>query len=116
MISWIKGVDGFAELPGAPGAGAELTQDAPGLELGVRPLITPSTRGFITPQADTPPRLGHTHSLPKIRMKTLSNCTAASHCWPGPAAGRDLRQLRAQVTSGVAEHGYSPTSYQAFVL
>jgi len=31
-------VDGLGELPGAPGAAAELTQDAPGLELGVRAL------------------------------------------------------------------------------
>jgi hypothetical protein len=31
-------VDGLGELAGAPGAAAELAQDAPGLELGVRAL------------------------------------------------------------------------------
>ena len=31
----LKDVDGFGELPGAPGAAAEFAQDAPGLELGV---------------------------------------------------------------------------------
>jgi hypothetical protein len=29
-------VDGFGELAGAPGAAAELAEDPPGLELGVR--------------------------------------------------------------------------------
>ncbi len=29
-------VDGLGELPGAPGAAAELAEDPPGLELGVR--------------------------------------------------------------------------------
>jgi hypothetical protein len=31
----LKDVDGPGELPGAPGAAAELLQDLPGLELGV---------------------------------------------------------------------------------
>ena len=31
-------VDGLGELSGAPGAAAELAEDPPGLELGVRPL------------------------------------------------------------------------------
>ena len=31
-------VDGLCELAGAPGAAAQLTQDVPGLELGVRAL------------------------------------------------------------------------------
>jgi hypothetical protein len=34
----LQGVDGLGELSGAPGAAAELTQDSPGLELGVRAL------------------------------------------------------------------------------
>jgi hypothetical protein len=34
----LQGVDGFGELPGAPGAAAELAEDAPVLELGVRAL------------------------------------------------------------------------------
>src|ERR1700745_2239772 len=34
----LQDVDGFDELPGAPGAAAELTQDVPGLELGVGAL------------------------------------------------------------------------------
>jgi hypothetical protein len=34
----LKDVDGFGELPGAPGAAAEFAQDPPGLELGVGPL------------------------------------------------------------------------------
>jgi hypothetical protein len=34
----LQGVDGLGELSGAPGAAAELTQDSPGLELGVRVL------------------------------------------------------------------------------
>src|SRR5262249_26044273 len=34
----LKDVDGFSELPGAPGAAAELAQDVPGLELGIGPL------------------------------------------------------------------------------
>ena len=32
----LQNVDGLGELPGAPGAAAELAEDAPGLELGVR--------------------------------------------------------------------------------
>jgi len=31
----LKDVDGLGELPGTPGAAAELAQDAPGLELGI---------------------------------------------------------------------------------
>jgi hypothetical protein len=31
----LKDVDGLGEVPGTPGAAAELAQDAPGLELGV---------------------------------------------------------------------------------
>ena len=31
-------MDGLGELPGAPGTAAELAEDAPGLELGVRAL------------------------------------------------------------------------------
>ena len=34
-LAGLKDVDGFGELPGAPGAAAELAQDPPGLELGV---------------------------------------------------------------------------------
>jgi hypothetical protein len=34
----LKDVDGLGELPGAPGAAAELAEDSPGLELGVRAL------------------------------------------------------------------------------
>src|ERR1700756_1315159 len=34
----LKNVDGFGQLPGAPGAAAELAQDVPGLELGVGAL------------------------------------------------------------------------------
>jgi hypothetical protein len=34
----LKDVDGFGQLPGAPGAAAEFAQDAPGLELGVGPF------------------------------------------------------------------------------
>jgi hypothetical protein len=33
-----KGVDGLGELACTPGAAAELAEDAPGLELGVRAL------------------------------------------------------------------------------
>jgi len=34
----LQDVDGFDELPGAPGAAAELAHDVPGLELGVGAL------------------------------------------------------------------------------
>jgi hypothetical protein len=34
----LKDVDGFGELPGAPGAAAEFAQDVPGLELGAGAL------------------------------------------------------------------------------
>ena len=34
-LAGLKDVDGLGQLPGAPGAAAEFTQDAPGLELGV---------------------------------------------------------------------------------
>jgi Transposase DDE domain len=37
-LAELQYVDGFGELPGAPGAAAELAEDAPGLELGVRTL------------------------------------------------------------------------------
>jgi NhaP-type Na+/H+ or K+/H+ antiporter len=35
VLAGLKDVDGLGQLPGAPGAAAELAQDAPGLELGV---------------------------------------------------------------------------------
>src|SRR6266487_2245948 len=34
-LAGLKDVDGLGQLPGAPGAAAELAQEAPGLELGV---------------------------------------------------------------------------------
>ena len=34
-LAGLKDVDGLGQLPGLPGAAAEFTQDAPGLELGV---------------------------------------------------------------------------------
>jgi hypothetical protein len=34
----LQGVDGLGELPGAPGTAAELAEDPPVLELGVRAL------------------------------------------------------------------------------
>jgi hypothetical protein len=37
-VADLQYVDGLGELPGFPWAAAELAQDAPGLELGVRAL------------------------------------------------------------------------------
>src|SRR6266516_1958257 len=37
-LAGLKDVDGLGELPGAPGAAAELAQDVPGLELGIGAL------------------------------------------------------------------------------
>src|SRR6266516_452843 len=37
-LAGLQDVDGFGDLPGAPGAAAELAQDSPGLELGVGAL------------------------------------------------------------------------------
>jgi hypothetical protein len=37
-LAGLKDVDGFGELPGAPGTAAELAQDVPGLELGIGAL------------------------------------------------------------------------------
>ena len=37
-LAGLQNVDGLGELAGAPGAAAELAEDVPGLELGVRPL------------------------------------------------------------------------------
>src|SRR5690349_21272586 len=34
-LAGLKDMDGLGELPGAPGAAAELAQDVPGFELGV---------------------------------------------------------------------------------
>jgi hypothetical protein len=45
-LAGLKDVDGFGELPGAPGTAAEFAQDAPGLELGVRPLAGSAEPGM----------------------------------------------------------------------
>src|SRR6266567_3964517 len=37
-LAYLQYVDGLGELAGAPGAAAELAENAPGLELGVRTL------------------------------------------------------------------------------
>jgi hypothetical protein len=47
----LQGVDGFGELPGPLGAAAGLPEDAPGLELGIRPLAgsaEPRVRGWLS--------------------------------------------------------------------
>jgi hypothetical protein len=42
----MKNLDGFGDLPSAPGAAAELAQDPPGFELGVRALARGAQPGM----------------------------------------------------------------------
>jgi len=42
----LKDVDGFGQLPGAPGAAAQLAQDAPGFELGIGALAGSAEPGM----------------------------------------------------------------------
>ena len=45
-LAGLQYVNGLGELPGAPGAAAELAEDSPGLELGIRALAGARSRAW----------------------------------------------------------------------